>query len=151
MWEKLKAVGLLIEGKGRRNRGFHTVMIQVLSKLHIPMASRRDMKISLHFVPLQATENPTRALASPRRLFELLPPLDLVQDMPDMGIALHLLFKQHGVLLEQMHAPSVDPMAPARGVLAQHVTREDPIARSILHVDVKVVAGHGDDDIEVDL
>lgn len=43
------------------------------------------------------------------------------------------------------------PTHPRRRVAAQHVAREDAVARGILDVDVEVGAEHGDDDVEVDL
>lgn len=127
------------------------MMIQVVSKFHVPMSSRRDMEISLHFVPLQAAKDPACAPATTGGLLELLLPFGFAQDMPDMRITLHLLLEQHGVLLKQMHSAGVDPVAPVRGVFAQHIAREDAVARSVLHVDVEVGAGHGDDDIQINL
>lgn len=68
-----------------------------------------------------------------------------------MGIPLHFLLEQQGVVFEQMHPAGVDPMAPAGRILAQHVTRQDSIAGGILHVDVEVGAEHGNDYVQVDL
>lgn len=105
----------------------HTVVIQVVAKFHVPVSSGRDMEISLHFVPLQATKDPACTPATTGGFLEFLLPLGFAQDMPDMRIALHLLLEQHGVLLEQMHPAGVDPVAPVRGVFAQHIAREDAV------------------------
>ena len=58
-----------------------TGMIQMLAHFHIAMASRRDMKVPLHLIPLQAPINPTtrprHAPPQPRRFLKpsLLPPV----------------------------------------------------------------------------
>ena len=128
-------------------------MIQMLPKLHITMPPRRNMKVPLHLIPLQAPINPTtrprHTPPQPRRLLEppLLPPMP--QHMPDMRILLLLLGPILTSPLQRIHP--LGPLPPVRGVLGQHVAGEDAVARGVLHVDVQVGAEHRDDDVEVNL
>ena len=107
----------------RRHEIGHTAMIQMLSKLHIPMAPCRDMEVALHFVPLNTSENSTRIARSPPQLRRLrkqppLPPRSsphLPQDMSHMRVLLPLTL--HGSTIQRMHSLSilpVNPLAPIR-------------------------------------
>ena len=49
--------------------------------------------------------------------------------------------------LQRIHP--LNPLSPVRGVLGQHVAREDAVARGVLHVDVQVRTEHRDYDVEV--
>jgi len=142
-------------GKGKETR---TLMSQMLPKLHIPMAPRRDMKIPLHLIPLQTPINPTTIRldppSHPRRLLKLPPPLPhLPQHMSHMRILLLQILPPSLILPipAPLHFLRVHPHRPGRGVLAQHVPSEDAIARGVLHVDVQVGALHVHDGVEVDL
>jgi len=102
-----------------------TVMIQMLPKLHIPMPPCRQMKISLHLIPLQTPVNPTRlrlqSSLHPRRLpkLPLLTP-HLTKHMPYMCILLHLF--HHLPTLQFVYTPiHINPLLPTRGVPLQHV------------------------------
>ncbi len=120
-----------------------TGVIQMLAKLHIPMPSRRDMKIPLHLVPLQTPINPTspRLAPHPRRLAELPPPPAQRQNI----MHVHLLFLQlpHLRSMQAMHPLRINPLLPIRRIPLQHIARQDAIARRILNVDVQVAAFHG--------
>lgn len=50
-----------------------------------------------------------------------------------------------------MRPARIDPMGPIGGIFRQQIAGEDAVARGILDVDVKVVAEHGDDDVEINL
>lgn len=126
-------------------------MIQMLSKLDISMTTGCDVEISLHFVPLQTAKNSTCPSPPSGCLFEFLFPPNLTQHMPDMGIALHFILIQPCAVLQQMHPFRIHPMVPARRVLAQHISRQDPVARGVLDVDVQVQTVHGNHNVEVDL
>lgn len=121
-------------------------MIQMLSKLLIPVAPRRDMKIPLHLIPFQTPINPTRLPlpAHPRRLAKLPPPLPLRQHIVHVLFLLHL---QGPAAMQSMHVLGIHPLLPVRRIPPQHVACEDPIARCVLHVDVQVRAPHGDHDV----
>lgn len=129
-----------------------TLMIKMFPKLHIPMPSRRDMKIPLHLIPRQAPKDATTAPPAPRGPAEL--PLgapDLVQDMSGMGIAFELLLLRDGQMIEEMHPLGVHPLIPAGRIFPQRLAGQDAVATGVLHVDVEVGAAHGNDDVEVDL
>lgn len=141
------------EGEHYERRKRHTRMVQMLPHLHIAMPPRRDVKVTLHLVPLQTPINPTarprHTPSQPRRLLEpsLFPPVS--QHMRHMRILLLLLGQILPLPLQRVHP--LDPLSPVRGVLGQHVAREYAIARGVLHVDVEVETEHGDYDVEVDL
>lgn len=154
------------DGEGRKEgRHDHTTVIQMLAKLHIPMSSCCDVEVSLDFIPLQTAENSTRighfASPHPRRLGELLASAPhLPEHVPNMLVFL-LCFASPFVLgmkaLVRVSATPtfliqfLVPQRPGRFVFIQHVPCQDPISSCILHVDVEVVAAHGDDDVEVEL
>lgn len=131
----------------------HTRMVQMLPQLHIAMPPRRNMKVTLHLVPLQTPINPTarpwHTPSQPRRLLKpsLFPPVS--QHMRYMRILLLFLGQILPLPLQRVHP--LDPLSPVRSVLGQHVASEYAIARGILHVDVEVGTEHRDYDVEVDL
>lgn len=124
----------------------------MLPKLRIPMPSRRDMKVTLHLIPLQTPINPTRLAPTshPRRPRKLPPPLPLRQHI--MNVLFLLRLEQPlTAAMQPMHALGVDPLLPVRRIPPQHVARQDAVARGVLYVDVQIRTPHGDDDVEVDL
>lgn len=129
----------------------------MLPKLHVPVAPRRDVKIPLHLIPLQAPINPTRLPLPPYpwRLRKLPSPLPLRQHVVHVLFLLNLArpaaAATAAAAVQPMHALGVDPLLPVRGVAPQQVAGEDAVARGVLHVDVQVRTAHGDDDVEVDL
>lgn len=150
-------------GEGDRPTG----VVEVRSKLHIPVSSGRDVKVALDLVQLHAPIDPTciplGALSQPRRLLELLAADSTArstshraQHIPDM---VRLVMMRGGGssggsvrrAVKGMHALAVLPLGPAGVVLLQHLARQDEVAGGVLHVDVQVVAVHGDDHVEVDL
>ena len=125
----------------------------MLTHLHIAMASRRDMKVPQHLVPLQTPINPTTrpppAPPPPTRFLKssLLPPMS--QHMTHMRIL--LLFPRQIDPLSLQRIRPLNPLFPIRGVPCQHFAGEYAIARGILYVDVQVGTEHRDDDVKVDL
>lgn len=116
------------------------------------MASRRDMKIPLHFIPRQTPKNPTTPLPTPRSPAKLPSGAPhLRQNMTRMRIPLKLLLLRHGQMIQEMHALGIHPLRPTGRIFAQRLPRQDAIAAGILHVDVEIGAAHGNDDVEVDL
>lgn len=125
-------------------------------KLYISVASRRDVEIALDFVALETPIDPA-ALSHrsspphPRRPLELLllDPAHFAQHMPNMRI---LLFLPHvlriGQLMRSFHG---GPVTPIGRILVQQVAGEDAIAAGVLHVDVEIMAEHGDNNVQVDL
>lgn len=124
--------------------------------LHVPMPSGRDVEIPLHLVPVNAPIDATRIAVPPdrRRALELPPPLGRAQ------VVMHVLLARvlDRLLLHPARArgararPTLRrPRVPARRVLLQQIPRQDAVARGVLHVDVQVRAGHGDDQVQVDL
>ena len=129
-------------------------MIQVLTKFHIAVPSRRNVKISLHLIALQTPINPTRLSRIPplqsRRLLEFsLRAPDLPEDVSYVRIL--LLLPDHLPTLQPVHLVDVDPVPPIGCVFAEHITRQYTIAAGILHVDVQIWALHRHHDVEVDL
>lgn len=55
------------------------------------------------------------------------------------------------ILPQPMHASSINPLSPIRGIPLQHIACKDAIPSSVLHVDVDVVALHRDHDVQVNL
>lgn len=123
----------------------------MLANLHVAMPSRRDVKVSLHLIPLHAPVDPTRVRlpTHPRRLGELLPPLRRAE------IVVHILILAPSKGLLGRTAQSLSllllPRAPLRGILLEDLPSEHTVTRGILHVDVQVVAVHLDHDVEVHL
>lgn len=62
--------------------------------------------------------------------------------LPDLGLA------PARILLA---AAAGRPLRPGRRILGEQIAGENAIARRVLDIDVKVIAGHRDDDVEVDL
>lgn len=127
-------------------------MLKMVPKLHIPMPSRRDMKIPLHLIPRQAPKNATTAPPAPRSPAKL--PLrapDLIQDMSGMGIPFEFLLLRHGEVIQEMHPLGVHPLIPIGRIFPQLLAGQDAIAAGVLHVDVEVGTAHGYHDVEVDL
>lgn len=124
----------------------------MLPQLHIPMPSRGDVEIPLHFIPIQRPKNPTtiRHPLHPRRLRKLLPlprRAQLIVHIPQ------LLPPGQPIIAhsERMNSLLFIPLAPTRRVLPEHFTSEGSIAGRVLHVDVEIGAAHGDHDIDIDL
>ena len=103
-----------------------TGMVQMLAKLHIPVPSRRNVEVALHFIPLQTPIHPTRLplAPDPRRLAELAPPLALRQHVVHMLFLLHL---ETPLAVQPMHPLRVNPLLPIRRIPLQQVARQDPI------------------------
>lgn len=140
----------------RREGKRRTFMAQMFPKIHIPMAPRRNMKIPLDLIPLQAPKNPTTIRLHPpshlRRPFELPPPLPhLPKHMSHMRILLLQILSPPLILLipAPMHFLRVYPHSPRRGILSQQIPREDAVAGGVLHVDVEVGTLHVHDGVEV--
>ena len=137
------------------------------------MAPRRNMKIPLHLVPLQAPINPTRIRTHPppqlRRLHKQLPLprpprrrqivmhiLDILARQPGLHHLLPppvviLLAPTPHRLIQPMHILAAAPLIPHRPVLRQRIARQDPVPGRILDVDVQIRALHRDHDVEVQL
>lgn len=108
------------------------------------------MKIPLHFIPLQASKNPTRIRRSPnpRRLRKFL----LLPRSPKLVVYIpHILPTGQSILSlpKLMHVFALAPLAPGCRIFTQHFSCEGAVAGGILHVYVEVRAAHGDDYVEV--
>lgn len=141
-----------------------TVVIQMLAHLRIAVAAGGYVEITLYFVPLDRPEDTTGirhdATADLRRHGEpLLPPRgrQIVVDVLLAGILRRLLGRPAPVAVLAIAVRGSDdtpvaidgptagfrrPCFPRRHVLVQCITREDSIARGVLHVDVEVIAFH---------
>lgn len=171
MWEKLNAFRSLLavaegkKGEGGKEKGKRqTRMIQMLSKLHIPMSLGRNMKVALDLIQLQTSKNPTairRRTPKSRRPRPLGPPPPQRHNIMHMLLSKPLVMPLQ-ILLPRDHLPVripsqlmnplvVDPVLPNRRVAVQLGSGQDPVARRVLHVDVDVLALHFDDDVEVDV
>jgi hypothetical protein len=52
-------------------------------------------------------------------------------------------------LVSQSLALVLSPLLPRRGVLVQGISSQDTVTRSVLDIDVEVIAAHCDDHVEV--
>lgn len=141
----------------------HTVMVQVLAHSHVAVASRRDMKVSLHLVQVQASKHAAavRLSLGPWSSRPLGPPLSESNNIMNVLFAKALIVSRvpaHArvklailVLAELVHALFINPLAPSGGLAGQLVCSKDAISRGILDVDVQVVAVHLDDNVHIDL
>ena len=136
-------------------------MIQLSPHIPIPMTPGRDVEISLHLIPLQTPINATRvdSISPPQlgTLGELPPgvPPHLTQYMAHMGV-LFLRLQPARILATKrlilvIVVALVRPELPAGGVLLQQLSGENAVTGGVLDVDVQSVAGHLDDDVEVQL
>ena len=151
-------------GMGGGGRG-NTIMIQMLPKLHIPVPPRRNMKVPLHLIQLQAAINPAaiRLLSpQPRRLPP--PRLALPQRHNIMNMLLPetLIMLPANIPLARNHPPvlippqlmyplAIHPLPPVRRLPLQLLGGQDAVARGVLDVDVQVDAAHAQDDVEVEV
>lgn len=146
-------------------------MVQVLSKLHVPVAPGSDMEVTLHPVQVQATKDATAvtlAAAQLGRLGPLGPLATQAHNVVDVLLAeallvllLLLLGGGHVALarddaallvpVQLVVALLVDPLRPHGGVAVQARGREDAVAGGVLDVDVQVGALHAHDRVEIDL
>lgn len=138
-------------------------MVQVLAHSHIAVASRRDMKVSLHLVQIQASKHAAavRPPFGPRSLCPLGSPLSESNNVMDMLLAkAFVVFRVPAkarvelaifVLAELVHALLINPLAPGGGLAGQLVRGENAISRGILDVDVQIVAVHLDNYIQINL
>lgn len=157
MWEKLNAdkhKSLVLDCDLIWKNSGLTVMIQVLSKLHIPVSTRSDVKVALHLVAIQTSKYPTAVCgaSNPRCFCELL--LLLLRQMIMHVQIIHLGKTLPNALIQLVHASLsilARPLCPTCSILAQQVASECAITSCILHVDVQVGAAHSNDDVEVDL
>lgn len=149
----------------------NTLVIQVLAKLGIPVASRRNVEVTLDLVALETAVDATRVFGRASlelgRLGELaVAAAHFAQHMARMRIflfaleparrlALHLHIDRPdflpALLAQQPHQPLAIPHVPVGRVAVQHRCRENPVPRGILHVDVQVLAPHVHYRIQVDL
>lgn len=171
MWEKLNAVAYIRTSAevriliGRGGKGQHTAVIQMDPRLLISMAPGRNVEITLDLVPLEAAKDAARVDRIPPPEFRPLGELllrapDLPQHVADMHVLL-LRLQPPAILLAErlvladplgpLEVALLHPQVPARVVLLQQVPREDAVARSVLDVDAQGVAGHVDDDIQIQL
>lgn len=131
-----------------------TAMIQMLSVLHIPMASGGNVEITLHLVRVHCAVDPaTVDRVSPPRLRRLLKLL-AVRSGPE--IVVHIFFQIFSAisagLSSRRSAPgSRGPLEPGGRVGGQCLSGHDAITRGVLQVDVDVLAFHLDDQVEIDL
>ena len=142
------------------------MMIQVRRKLHIPVPSRRNVKITLHLIrmhrPINATTVRLHASPYPRRLTELLTLprraqiivhvlLPVLLILPEPRVAAQIQsFLLRGT--QTMHAtPRLAPLVPGRCIPMQRRASEDAVAAGVLDIDMQVLAFHGYDKIEIDL
>jgi hypothetical protein len=133
-------------------------MIKMLSKLHIPMSPRCNVKVTLHLIPLQAPKDPTRLIiliAPPPRHWrtrKLSPPLPR---SPQIIMHILLMTILHRLLpppiIRLVSPPRSHPRTPLCSFPLQQFRSEDAVAGRVLHVDVEVWTAHGDDDVEVHL
>lgn len=139
-----------------------TLMRQMLSQLPISMAPRRDMEISLHLVPFQTAINPTSIrLLTPthtRSLCKLASRVapHFAHNMVHMRVLLlraqpiSLLVVESLVLVRSV-VTLVHPQLPGGVFALEKFAGEDAVAGGVLDVDAERVAGHVDDDVEVEL
>jgi hypothetical protein len=149
---------------GEKTKRQHTAVIQVFTGLPIAVPTSSDVKITLDLVEVETPVDATavnRAL-DPGCLGPLSLPLAQRNNIVDMLLAETFVVAQIlppcasiqtalAIVAELMHALAVDPLRPAGAVFLQLRSGEDTVARSVLDVDVKVIALHLHDDIEVDL
>jgi hypothetical protein len=129
-----------------------TGVIQMFSKLHISMATRCDVEVTLHFISIQTAKNTASILRAfdarrLRKLLLLLRRTKLIMHIPEFFPP-----RQSIVPLAQlMHSFLAQPLLPRGWILAEKVAGKRAVACGILHVYVEVFALHCDDDIEIDL
>lgn len=119
----------------------HTIMIQMLPKLPIPMPPRRNMKVPLDLIPFNTPINPTTSplITSPqsRRLPKLLLlPFDFPQHMPRMSIFLQLGLHLAQIIKRVQASLYIEPLRPIGIFPFKQIPCQDAVARSILHIDV---------------
>lgn len=137
-------------------------MIQMLHPVAIAVPARRDVKVALHLIAFQTTENPASvrlfAPAHSGSFGELASwvATDFTNDMVDMGIfflgaeSIGFLVVQ-GLVLVGAVIPLVHPQFP-RGIFAlEEVAGEDAVTRGVLNVDTECVAWHVDHNIQIQL
>lgn len=141
-------------------------MVQVLSKLHISVATGSDVEVTLHLVQIQAAKDPARIAGRAPQIWRLGPLGPLAADPHDiMNVLLSetLVMAMHGhptlagddpallVPVEPVRALLVNPLAPGCGLALEPVSSEDTVAGGVLDVDVQVGALHAHDHVHVDL
>lgn len=141
-------------------------MIQMRRKITVSMAARRDVKVTLHLVPLETAVDAARvdgvATAQLGRLGELLARVaaHLAEDVVHVGV-LVLGLQPAGVLLAEglvlvgatvgLVVALVHPQLPAGGLALEQLAGQDAVTGGVLDVDVEGIAGHLDDDVQVQL
>lgn len=141
-------------------------MVQMRRHLPIPMPTRSNVEIPLHLIPLKTAIDPARirtlAPAHPRALGKLPPRIapHFTQNMVHTRIVLLraqsvLVFMAQRLVLVctavVLVVALLHPQRPAGVLAVEQVAREDAVAGGVLDVDVQRVAGHVDDDVEVEL
>lgn len=142
-----------------------TIVLQMLAKLGIAMASCRDVKVAHHLVDVDTSIDATAICVAPE--LRRLPPLcplparryDIVYMLLPKALvaACQVLPAGTGVdsplavSAEPVDAPAVDPLAPSGRVVLQAQSGENAVARGVLHVHMEVTALHSHHDVEVDL
>ena len=138
-------------------------MIQMLSKLHVPVAPSRDVEVALDLVKLEIAVDPAAVdllAPEPRGLAEASLLATERDDVVDMLLAEALivvpvsLARDDGAVLvppQAVHALVVHPLAPVGVVPVQLRGGQDAVAGSVLYVDVQIAALHLDDHVEVDV
>lgn len=137
-------------------------MIQMRREITVPMAPGSDMEVALHLVAFQATVDTTRvdqiATAQPRALGELLARVatHLVQDVVNVRVLL-LLGETVGILMAESLILAgtvvalIHPQLPASLFLLEELAGENPVPGRVLDIDMQGIAGHLDDDVQVQL
>jgi hypothetical protein len=139
-------------------------VIQVFTRLPIAVPTSSNVEVALDLVEV---ETPVDAAAvdrtfDPGRLGPLGLPLAQGNDIVDMLLTETFVVAQVlpactsvqaalVIMAELVHTLAVDPLRPASAVFLQLRGGEDAVTRGVLDVDVKVIALHLDDDVEVDL
>lgn len=128
------------------------------------MSLGRNMKVSLDLIQLQASKNPTTIRRRTPKSGRLRPLRSLASQSNDimhmflpetfvmtLEIPLARVHPSLGIPTQLVNPLVVNPVLPHRRIAMELGSSQDPVAGSVLHVDVDVLALHLDDDVEVDI
>lgn len=142
-----------------------TAVVEMLAIAHITVASGRDVEVTLHLIQIQASVDAAavgRTLESggPRPLRPLLSKRNNIVNVflaETLILVLWLVVSLPGadstlaIPSKSVNALVVGPLPPESPVSAKTLSRHDAIARSILDVNMNIIALHLDYNVQVDL